>query len=247
MDVPHPLGAGRRPDFVGRTHRADARAQCQRAGARQVRRTSPRADGGPGLVRRVQRHNRAADRGRAPGDARLTRRSSRHAAVSIRRASRLWRFRSLGPILRNVDRSNRRRPDRRRRTKRARLGASHAVAEGRRCIRVLDRAGTNPDADPDQTAWKTVLAMDASQRDCAQGRQGRIHRHARRQDLDPEAAEVSRPLARYVARQHAEIADKRDLDLVLSRRVVSRDCAPRYRLPVISGERPCRCQPTKPP
>ena len=29
----YPLGARRRPDFVGRTHRADARAQCQRAGA----------------------------------------------------------------------------------------------------------------------------------------------------------------------------------------------------------------------
>ena len=101
----------------------------------RVRRPGPRADGGPGLVRRLQRNDGAADRGRFSGDARPAGRPPRNTALSVWRATRLWRFRPLGPVLRNVDRSDRRRPDRGRRATRARLGASHAVAEGRRRIR----------------------------------------------------------------------------------------------------------------
>src|SRR5207245_829806 len=82
---------------------------------------------------------------------------------------------------RDVDRSDCRRPDRRRCAPRARLGASHAVAESRRRVRNLDIAGADPDADPGQTGRKAVLAVDTRQRDRAPGRQGRVQRHARRQ------------------------------------------------------------------
>ena len=99
MDVPLPLGAGRRPDLLGRTHRADARAHGKRRAARRARSAGCRAHGGPGLVRRLERHDRAADRSRPAGDARSARHPSRHAALSVRRTACLWRFRSLGAVL----------------------------------------------------------------------------------------------------------------------------------------------------
>ena len=89
--------------------------------------------------------------------------ASGETALSVWRTAGLRRFRSLGPILRAVDRSDLRRPDRRQRAARARLGAPHAVAEGRRRVRELDFAGANPDADPHQAGRQAVLAVDARQ------------------------------------------------------------------------------------
>jgi glutathione S-transferase len=82
---------------------------------------------------------------------------------------------------------------------------------------------------------------------------GRIARmrapNASEQEHDKFAAQVR---ARMVDRvwfvgSNATTAPQIEAGLQEMRRVVSRDCAPRYRLPVISGERPCRRQPTKPP
>ncbi len=71
MDVPLPLGPRRRPDLVGRAHRADARARGRRGKACGLRRAGPRPHGRSGLVRRLQRGDRAADRGRFCRHARL--------------------------------------------------------------------------------------------------------------------------------------------------------------------------------
>ena len=54
MDVSLPLGPRRRPDQLVRPHRADARAEGQRAGACRVGRTGAGPHGGPGLVRRLE-------------------------------------------------------------------------------------------------------------------------------------------------------------------------------------------------
>ena len=102
-------------------------------------------------------------------------------ALSVRRPARIRRFCSLGPDLRDVDRSDRGRPDRRRRTACAGLGASHAVAEGRRRV---SRPGPR---------WRRRLMPILSRQVGGQfmpwtlanetaltGRQGRIQRHARR-------------------------------------------------------------------
>jgi len=43
-------------------------------------------------------------------------------------------------------------------------------------------------------------ALDLRQRESAGGREGRVQRYARRQDLEPEAAKVSRTFARHAAR-----------------------------------------------
>src|SRR5205809_5644655 len=56
-------------------------------------------------------------------------------ALFVRRAASLWRFRSVGPVLRAVDRSDRRRADRGQRAPRAGLDSSHAVEIGRASCR----------------------------------------------------------------------------------------------------------------
>ena len=213
-----------------------------------VRRPGARPHGGPGLVRRLQRSDRAADRGRLSRDAGLLDAHLAKPALSVRRTAGLRRFRPLGAVLRNVDRSDRRRPDRRRRAACARLGAPHAVAEGRRRIRNLDRAGADPDADPDQTGWTTILAVDARQREGARGRQGRIQRHARRQGLDPEAAKISRALARHAAREICRGRRQGASSIWFWRpRVALPDCAPRYQFPRHQGERPWKRRNTRSP
>ena len=136
---------------LGRAHRADARARGRRGEARGVRRPGPRPHGRSGLVRRLQRRDRAADRGRFSRHAGTAGRASGDAALSVRRDGRRWRFRPVGTDLRNVDRSDRGRPDRRQRAACAGLGASHAVAEGGRRVRGLAVAGADPDADPDRS------------------------------------------------------------------------------------------------
>ena len=103
--------------------------------AHRVRRPGACPHGGPGLVRRFQRRDHTADRSRLAGDARSARHSPFHAPLSVWRTSGLWRFRSLGSVLRDVDGSDSRCADRGRRAARARLGAPHAVAESRRRVR----------------------------------------------------------------------------------------------------------------
>ena len=86
MDVSLPLGPRCRPDQFGRAHRADARPQGQRAGTCSVGRPGARPHGGPGLVRRLQRGDRAADRGRLPRHAGAARTPIwRAAPLSVRR------------------------------------------------------------------------------------------------------------------------------------------------------------------
>ena len=98
MDVSLPLGPRCRPDLLGGTHRADARTQRPSEEKHDgVRRPGPRPHGRSGVVRRLQRRDRAADRGRFYRHAGAARRSSRDAALSVRRTAGLWRFWPLGP------------------------------------------------------------------------------------------------------------------------------------------------------
>ena len=88
MDVPLPLGPRCRPDLLGGAHRADARARGRRGEAHGVRRPGPRPHGRSGLVRRLQRRDRAADRGRFCQHAGAAGRASGDAALSVRRDGR---------------------------------------------------------------------------------------------------------------------------------------------------------------
>ena len=58
--------------------------------ARGHDRADSRADGGPRLVRRLQRADRAADRGLVPRGDRAARRAPGRAPLPVRRAPRLW-------------------------------------------------------------------------------------------------------------------------------------------------------------
>ena len=97
MDVPLPLGARGRPDQLRRAaSRGCAAPKAGEAGARRVRRPGARPHGGAGLVRRLQRGDRAADRGRVHRDARTAGQPSRDAALSVRRTAGLSAISACG-------------------------------------------------------------------------------------------------------------------------------------------------------
>src|SRR5450432_3779088 len=97
----------------------------------RIRKSGARPHGRSGLVRRLECGDRAADRDGFCRYARPAGRASRNEALSVRRATGVWRFRAVGPVLPAMDRSDRRRLDRGRRAECAGLGASHALAKGR--------------------------------------------------------------------------------------------------------------------
>ena len=127
-DVDQISSAGRIARMRGPRRRGEACRLC---------RPGSRPHGGPGLVRRLQRSDGAADRGRLPRYAQAAGRPSRDKALSVRRPAGIRRFRPVGPDLRNVDRPDRGRHYRRQHAACAGLGAPHAVAEGRRRVRVV--------------------------------------------------------------------------------------------------------------
>ena len=140
------------------------------------------------------------------------------------------------------------RPDRRQRAARARLGAPHAVAAGRRRVRSLDRAGADPDADPGQTGRPAVLALDAAP--------------TRRRWRKARTNSASRLATRSGSRSRRNITRGRSACCAPNmppwptsaisiwfwpRRVALRDCAPRYGIPAISRNAPWKRRNTRPP
>ena len=72
---------------------------------------------------------------------------------------------------------------------------------GRRRLRDLVDAGADPDADPDRAGRRQFMPWTLANEKALAEAQGRVQRRARRQGLDPEAAKISRALARHAARQ----------------------------------------------
>ena len=97
----------------------------------------------------------------------------------------------------------------------ARLGAPHALAQGRGQVRGVVHAGADPDADPDRARWKAIHALDLRQREGAGGGKGGIQRHARRQDLDPKPQKYHARSLGMLRAKYADVADKAALDPVL--------------------------------
>ena len=100
--------------------------------ARGSDRPDPCAHGGSGLVRRLQRDDRAADRGLVRAGHRSARCASRGTCVSVRRPAGVRRLRSVGAVVLCVDRPDRRRIDRRPRAAPARMDSADVVATSRR-------------------------------------------------------------------------------------------------------------------
>ena len=135
MDVSLSLGARDRPALLRRPYRAHARAQGQRRGACRVCRTGSHPHGGPRLV--VGSNELTASQIEIGFQEML-------ALLEDHLSTRPYlfggtagfrRLRPLGTTLRTLDRSDRRRPDRRQRAACARLDPPHAVAAGRRRVR----------------------------------------------------------------------------------------------------------------
>ena len=220
MDVSLPLGARRRYQISLRQGAAASREcagrQSARQGARRLRRQVSRPHGGPGLVRRLQRGHRAADRGRALDMLGLL---DTHLASTPRICSAAGlpsaisgcgaRSTKCGPIRPRAPSSAAAR-------RMCSIGCTACSGRRPRRVRGLVHAGADPDADPDQAGRKRNSCRGHAPTRRRLRKTKRIQRHARRQDLDPEAAKISRAIARHAARpKYAAVADKAALDPVL--------------------------------
>ena len=193
--------------------------------------------------------DRAADRGRLSGDARLcsTRISRRGPICSAARPAygdfglwgqfyEMWTDPTAGALIE------------RRRAACAGLGAPHAVAEGRRRVRNLGGAGADPDADPDQTGRAAVLAVDAGQRESARRRRRRNSASRSATRSGPRSRKnITRARSACCAPNMPTSPTRRDLDLVLAAAGCLAGIARLDTSPGQPGARPWKHRNTRPP